>query len=155
MSNMIRGNIGLGVTEGDLREIFDRVIGKWVNVQTQDVSLVSQMPSSVAIERKAVLGGRAKLHLVLRVPHGFALKIGRILAGGSDEEVVPEDVVSELLNIYCGHLKNRVWRSEEPFSVHLPEKSEIRDWPRLGPDVVCFMMAGGYPVEIMLWNSIP
>jgi hypothetical protein len=145
--------MGLGVTEKDLREVFDLVIGKWVNVLTQDASLVSQMPSSVAIERKAVLGGRAKLHLVLRVPHGFALKIGRILACGSDEEVVTEDVVSELLNIYCGHLKNRVWRSEEPFSVHLPEKSVIKEWPGMRPDVVCFMMAGGYPVEIMLWDS--
>jgi len=140
-------------TEKELAETFIQVLKDWVGLAPQNTSLVYQISSSDAVERKVVLVGPERFHLVLRIPRDFASVIGRLLGGGPDGSVSPDDTFEELANIFCGHLKDKSWGPETPYTTHLPENSRIKDWPRRRPDVSCYLTMEPFSVEIFLWVS--
>lgn len=140
-------------SEGDLRGIFQTVISAWSRLNAEDTSLVSQLPSDSTLERKIILDGIPRLHLVLRVPRAFASALGPLILGCEAPPCDPDDTASELANIYAGHLKDLVWGADSPAGIFLPEKSAIRDWPRGRAQVTCSLKVGEYPVEILLWAT--
>jgi hypothetical protein len=145
----VSGNVP---TEKVLREVFGQVVGAWANLTPQDSNQQFRVPAGAVIERKVILSGPTKFHLVVRIPREFGLIMGRLFSQGADAASDPEDAFAEVVNMYCGHLKKAIWGTQSSYTTHLPEKSDIQNWPKHDADVNCTFRVGAFPVEILVWN---
>ncbi len=151
MKNDIQIKPSTPPSEKLLKEVFSQVMEDWAKLIPREAEQLQKTPSGAAIERKVILSGQGVFHLVVRVPGVFGLIMGRLFDPGN-EAVNPEDAFSEVVSMYCGHLKDALWGAEAPYTPYLPAASTSSDWPSPKPDISCFLRIGAYPVEIMLWD---
>lgn len=133
-----------------LYDALEKILWFWPNVYIQAYREGSNPQESFDLERAVRLTGQHQGLVVLR----SRVELGKILsrALGEDETLNTEDAFDEFVNMFCGHIMNKIRSSEKVIFRHfLPFQLLMGDRINRPPEAEMTVAIQEIPLNVRLW----
>ena len=149
---------GDSLPDQEIFEVFQKVLEKWAFLPSEYIGKVEEGPADLSLERMVAFTGPQQGLMVVRAQEEFGEFLWENLFGveGTPNEPSREDAFTEFVNLFFGHLSQRLRHSSSgTFEPFLPQVSHPGLWPSRRPTVGFAVLVDGIPLEIRLWIENP